>query len=89
MASTKKYLEQLNGPYRRLCERVKAVGGTIRLLREGVGWGLVVTLPSESGVQPRAGGFVFCDLDELDRLAGFLLGWLDTIPSAAGQTADR
>lgn len=72
----------------RLCHTSDENGATVRLARNDAGWGIVVTLPpAHEGHQPRAAGFFFDDIDELDQHSTYMLAWLSDLEQAADVTA--
>jgi len=76
--------------YSRLCGVMDDTGGTVRLSRNGTGWGLIATLPpKQDECQQRAAGFFFNEIDELDGHAEHILLWLDEWASGTGPATRR
>jgi hypothetical protein len=75
------------GSYRTLCAEAAAGGHVVKLCRFGdEAWGLELLLaPTAVVTHWRAGGFAFCDLDDLDLHAGHLLDWLRAHERAHGE----
>lgn len=62
--------------YGSLCDLVAQLGGTVRLAREGLSWGLTVTISDDEERPPRAAGFFLNGIEEIDVHARLILKWI-------------
>ena len=74
--------------YRALCDWIEKHGGKVRLGRAGESFMLVVDAPAGPRA-PRAVGYTFVDLDELDLHALLITHWLGKVSNAAERTKPR
>jgi hypothetical protein len=64
-----------HSPYQELCALVERLHGSVRLARATAGWALIVTVAGDERT-PRAAGFHFGEIVELDAHARLILEWL-------------